>query len=169
MTTPTTTDSAANEQDLAFQRRSSVAQRIGWLVVAALLLAAGLRLMGNGPLGGASALGSSRQLQLEYERFAQANVPLSLQLTIAPQLLKADTTRIWFDRSYLRQVELEAISPPPQAIITEGERLVYLFPTPRAQSPFQVNFTVNPDVIGSLRGEAGIGSATVDFRHFVYP
>jgi hypothetical protein len=55
--------------DIEFQRRVWRVQRIGWLIIAAVIVAALLGVFGGGPLSRAAVQGDG--LRLEYERFAR--------------------------------------------------------------------------------------------------
>ena len=56
-------------QDLTFQRRSWIVQRVGWVMLALLILAALGGLFGPGPLSRARAGPHDGPLWVEYQRF----------------------------------------------------------------------------------------------------
>ena len=58
------------DEDLPFQRRAWVAQRIGWVLMALFVLAAAVGLLGAGPLSHAR-IDVPGLMTLEYERFAR--------------------------------------------------------------------------------------------------
>jgi len=56
-------------EDMEFQRRSWIVQRVGWLVFALVILLAALGLFGDGILSDAKAGQEEGALWLEYPRF----------------------------------------------------------------------------------------------------
>jgi hypothetical protein len=62
------------DQDLEFQRRIWKLQRVAWAVMALVVLAAVLGLLGPGVLGMATAGGRSSPLWLEYDHFGLVEV-----------------------------------------------------------------------------------------------
>jgi len=71
-------------QDLAFQRRSWSLQRIGWGLIALVLIAALLGLFGHGPLSEATTDDPSLPIRLAYERFGRFGSPLVLRIRVEP-------------------------------------------------------------------------------------
>jgi hypothetical protein len=58
-------------EDLPFQRREWVAERVAWAVMALLIAGALLGFFGTGPLSRTTAGDEAGPLWLEYERFAR--------------------------------------------------------------------------------------------------
>jgi hypothetical protein len=72
-------------QDLRFQRRMWAVQRIGWAVMALVVLAGLLGLFGPGPLSSATAGKEEGPLLVEgYERFVRFRIPTTLQVRLDP-------------------------------------------------------------------------------------
>src|SRR5437763_389442 len=94
-------------QDLDFLRRAWVLQRVGWGVLALLVLAAVLGLVGPGPLCRAVEADSAGLLRLEYERFEHLETNATLRLHLAPGVAQEGKVRLALSQDYLRGVELE--------------------------------------------------------------
>jgi hypothetical protein len=62
------------EQDLRFQRRTWVAQRVGWGVIACVLVAALLGLLGSGPFASRTLDSTQGGFRLEYELFLRHHI-----------------------------------------------------------------------------------------------
>ena len=71
-------------EDMRLVRRSWVVQRIGWGVMAALLLAALLGLFGTGPLSRATATAPGGAVTLDYDRFGRYLGPATLLIRVGP-------------------------------------------------------------------------------------
>jgi hypothetical protein len=157
------------EQDLDFQRRMWLVQRIGW-VIFGLIVAAGLAgLLGTGPLADAKAAGSDG-FEVEYERFAHRASPT--MITIHPgdaPLSEEGTLDIAFTQDYLKNFTIERIIPEPDSESLSGENLVYSFKVDDGGLS-TITLHVNPAQAGTWNGQ--IGPADGDpaaINQFVYP
>jgi hypothetical protein len=150
------------DNDVAFQRRVWVAQRIGWSVIGILIVIAALGYFGGGPFSRSSAQGGG--MTIEYERFARLRQPTKLRFVLdsAPGGGALAVSRAYFD-----SVQIEQITPKPSAVRSGGEWLVYSFAGPL---PAAVTFHLRPDQFGPVSGSARLAAGeAVPFRQFVYP
>jgi len=87
-----------------------------------------------------------------------------------PGAAPGGTARLWIDRAYLDGVEIQQITPEPDAVEAGPDRLIYVF---RLNDPTQPSFvTINFQAvrIGRANGRVGLdGSLPVRFSQFVYP
>lgn len=67
-----------------FQQREWKAQRAGWVLMALLLIAALLGLLGPGPLSWSTATAAEGLVRVDYQRFAHTEADDLLTVTIAP-------------------------------------------------------------------------------------
>ena len=95
-------------EDLMFQRRSWLVQRVGWIAMALVLLATLVGLFGGaGLLGGEAKAGSKdAMVSVSYERFLRYMKPTTLQIQLSQEAGKEGKVSVWLDREYLdgRQV-----------------------------------------------------------------
>ena len=96
-------------QDLPFQRRTWLVQRVGWGVVLLLLLAAAAGLLGRGPLSEKTARSADGALGVRYGRFVRHRAPTTVQLQLAPDVADQGQVRLWLDLRYLEGVTIENI------------------------------------------------------------
>lgn len=89
------------DEDIGFQRRFRIAQRVAWGVAALVLVAAFVGLFGSGPLTGAVAGDSETGLQLHYQRFARYQSPTSVQVDVVVSDPAATQATFWIQRSGL--------------------------------------------------------------------
>ena len=150
------------DTDVKFQRRVWTAQRIGWIVIGSVIVAALSGLFGTGTLSRASARGPG--LQLEYERFGRLQQPMKLRCLVSG---KKSGTQIALSRGYLESVHLEEITPRAEQVEAAGEWVVYRFTGP---APMTVTFNLKPEEFGSLTGAVRVpDSEAIAFRQFIYP
>lgn len=158
------------EQDLRFQRRQWIAQRIGWGILWALMAAALAGLLGRGPLSKRTAVDPSGTIAVEYDRFQRERAKSELHLTISPAAVRDGRVQIWIDDAYLRRVQIDTISPPPVAVRMEGTRQVYAFAVEPSATPVRISLHYEHQSVGSLDGRVGIaGGPEVSLSQFVYP
>lgn len=153
------------EQDLELQWRSWRTQRVGWLLLAAVLVAALLGVFGSGPCSNASAVAGG--LRVHYERFLR--LQQAAVLAVEADAPTGGELVLRFDGDYLRQQQLESVLPAPlraEADADGGIRFVFASARPRAR----VQFHLRPDAAGLLHGGVAAGDgAGVQFTQLVYP
>jgi hypothetical protein len=155
-------------QDLAWQRVEWRAQRIGWVCLGLVVLAAGAGLLGPGPLGRARA-GEPGGLAVEYYRVERREAPTTLLVTVPADAVQAGTVGLTLDRAYARMVVLEHMTPEPAATEVRPADLFYRF---RAGTggPLEIKLTVRFEHAGFAVGRLGLTDGrVVAFRQLVLP
>lgn len=153
-------------QDLEFQKRSWKAQRVGWAVIALLILGGLLGVFGRGFAARAVAGYPDSPVSFEYERFTPSQSTTSLLLRLG-----AGVDRVSISKAYLERVQIEAITPQPEAVEARGTHYTYIFRrTANANEPITVVIHVRPQGFGLLSGEVGVeGVITHGFWQLIYP
>jgi hypothetical protein len=162
------------DQDLEFQRRSWIVQRVGWAIMLALLVAGGLGLLGSGPLSARTA-SIPGLMRVDYQRFGRYQTSESLTIELEPQATAGGVVRLGIDRHYLEGSKIESIVPPVERVEGLGDRLVHVFRMAQPGVPLRVTLRRQPEQFGSIRGrivlEGGsdVAGRTISFQQFVYP
>jgi hypothetical protein len=143
------------EEDIDFQRKEWMAQRIGLGVLSLFVFGALIGLTGvSGPLTDGEAGDRLGSIHLEYDRVVRrgAQETLTLHLrTSAP-----GDIQFWVSSSYFEHVTVERVVPQPSHELLEHERHVY---TIHAGSPeITVMVDVQHNTIGRVDAEIGIVS-----------
>lgn len=155
------------EEDLAYQRRFWKMQRAGWIVLAAVLLAALLGLFGHGPLSFATAGHSSDPLRLEYERFGRYHSTTQFTVHVAK---KDQALSFHLDRDYLDSFRVEQIVPEPERTAISTNGATYFFAVTESNQPHIVTLYVKPQRFGWLAGRIGSTERDVlSIWQFVFP
>ena len=158
------------DQDLRFQRREWLAQRVGWGLMALVLVAALTGLFGRGPAAARHATAADRSMRVDYDRFVRKHAPSALEVTLAPAAVAGGGTAVWLDRRWADRVRVERITPAPERVTVEPDRLVYFFAARSPGEPVRVDFELSPERVGDAWGRVGVvGGAPAEFRQFVYP
>jgi hypothetical protein len=159
-------------EDIGFQRRIWRFQTVGRVVMALVLLAALLGLLGPGLLSN-HASADSPQAALgvkEYERFLRFMKPTTLRIGLEPGAVTEREARVWFDRQYIEGVQIQHITPQPESVEAGSKGLTYVFNVEDPNQSTAFSFDLQPQKMGLLQGRVGLeGEEPVSFKQFVYP
>lgn len=158
-------------EDMEFQRTSWRVQRVGWVAMLVLAVAAMSGLFGKGPLARGSAGDASSGFSIGFERFTRLTAPQSLDFEIGPAARTSDSTAaVWIDRDWLDAHEVNSILPEPESSSLLPDKVLYTFIAPASEGPLKIRFTVEAREFGRVHGRAGVpGGQTHRFGQFVYP
>lgn len=154
------------DQQLDFQRREWLAQRVAWWALTAFVAAAVLGLFGGGPLSAAHAAAPNGSLSIDYERFVRLGAATRISVRASGS---TDDVDLRIRRSYFETLRVERIVPEPTAIVIRGEDVSLRFSPSGGPGPFTVILDVEPRRAGLLRSAFGLnGDASVAFVQFAY-
>ncbi len=161
-------------ENLKFQRRDWAAQRVGWVAMGTVVVAALLGLFGGtGLLGGSQAKASSEDavVSVSYERFLRFMKPTTLEIDLGREAGKEGKVSVWLDRRYLEGFQVQQITPQPSSAKSGPKRSTYLFEVDASSGTTAVSFDLLPEQrIGPLKGVVRIDDGKpVSFEQFVYP
>ena len=158
-------------RDIAYQRREWTAQRVGWAVMALLVLAAGIGALGSsGPAATAETGASDGSLRVRYARLERHHAPSRMVIDVAPRFAESGEVRLWLDIGYAQQLSLESIVPEPESVEVEPERVVYVFAAGDASGPLEITFLYEHDGFWWQVAQLGLtDGAPVEFGQFVFP
>lgn len=146
-------------EDMRFQRRYWLFERIGWTILLLIMAAAAAGTFAGGPLSAAGSAGDG--FDATYERFGRRGVDTSLSVNLA------SSRTLWVQG--MDGFDVLAVEPRPATVRSERDGLAYDF-TPGAGAVV-ATFRLKPRAWGLQR--VGI-AATPDARPvpldiFVYP
>lgn len=155
-------------QNMAHQRREWRVQRIGWALMALLLLAALLGLLGPGPLSRTTAAAGA--LRVEYNRFEHMQAPSEMRIGLPADAVDGGTVRLRLSRAFVENVQLERIDPQPRANAADGDGFVYEFDTRQSRVPVDVIVRYQYQAFGRMPVRVAIeGGPAMSFEQWVYP
>lgn len=155
------------DEDLDFQKKMWRIQRLGWVVIALLLLAAVLGLFGGGLLSSAQAHDSGELLQVHYDRFVRMQSPQTLQVSMDGGAVQDQQASVWISQDFLDRVRIERIQPQPERVTAQDGGQIYQF---SARGPLQVTYDLQAKGPGLYQVELGIpGADPAAFTQVVYP
>ena len=153
-------------EPLPFQRRDWIVQRIGWVLMALVIMAGALGLFGNGPLARRET--SSAALRFEYEWLLHQHAQTTWLLT--PHAPPRDGRyRLALDADWAQHFRIEDIEPRPQVAELSGGRWVYEFRAEGGRAA-PIQFHVEPRESGLFEGSVQLDDAPpLAVTQFVYP
>ena len=141
------------DEDLSFQRKEWVAQRVGIGVLALFLIAAVLGFTGSGgPFSRAETSDASGALRVEYERIVRRGAQSTI--TLHSRGGKPGPRSFWVSTDYFKSIDLELVVPDPEAVTAEGDRYVYTIRSTRSDATVTVH--VRPTRVGWIEVDVGV-------------
>lgn len=163
------TETIELEQDLDFQRKSWTVQRVSWVLMLLIVVAALLGAFGDGPLSKVTA-GDAQTLSVEYDRFLRVGTSAKLSVTLGTSAPESPSAALWLDRDWLSGNEVKSIVPEPDSTTVAADRVTYYFSTEPGGIPSKIEFDLKTKALGATRGKAGVvGGPVVTFAQFSYP
>ena len=154
------------DQDMPLQKREWMIQRIAWTLLAALLTAIALELLGNGPLSLVREKTRDGSFEIEYERFMRNGSPETIRAVVLPASGAASIT---VDNRYVRNIEIRRVAPEPVRVESSGESMTFVFPA-SAGKPVRFVIHFQPDKVGTATGWIAFdGGQRLPLRHVIYP
>jgi len=157
------------DQDLRFQQRTWVVQRVSWGIIACVLVAALLGLLGSGPLASRTLDSPQGGFRLEYQLFLRHHTPTRLRLLVNLKDQPRQEVRVRSDRTLIEHFEIRQIVPPPVKVETATGSLTYIFPITDQVEQLFITFSLEPESFGLLSGRIGVGDDSLYLRQLVYP
>jgi hypothetical protein len=158
------------DQDLEFQRRDWRAQRIGRMVLIAIVVAALAGAFGGGPIRPSSVQSPDGKIRVDYERIARHASSQRLRVHIGPRAPGDSVVDLWIDQEFMHGLTIGEISPQPVQTRAGDQRLIYRFHLADPSRSADVVFQADADKLWARHGVIGIVSGdSVQLRQFVLP
>jgi hypothetical protein len=151
------------------QRRAGMIDRVGWILMLLIVIAAASGLFGNGPIGLAKAVDESEDLRVDYNRFGRYGADLTLRVQVRESAASQGEFQVWVSSEYLEGVKIDDISPAPDTAEVLDGGILYRFVG--KQGDLKATFDLTGDSIGSLSGSVGLDGpiTAAHFSQFLYP
>ena len=157
-------------ENTRFQEWEWKVQRIAWVLLLLIVFLALAGLFGTGPLSSATVESDDDALSVGYERFIRHDGRTTVTIEVDGDQAPNGEIEVWLSQPYLEDFELQNVSPQPSDVISAGARTIYVFPVEDASSPLTVTFSLRPQGMGRIAGEAGLPDGpTVTFDHLSFP
>jgi len=165
-------DGLGMADNLRFHHRNWIFERVGWVVLGSIALAALFGLFGPGVLGPTLAVTPTGSLSVEYPHFARMQSPLSLRIRFASAPGQRHA-RLRVDHRYIEGISVEHVTPEPDSVQLDAGGLTYRFALGGAAGENLITFRIEADRPGRVRGRIGLidadGTTEVGLDQFFYP
>jgi hypothetical protein len=111
------------EEHMDYQRTFWRIQRVGWVLLVALLVASGLGLLGSGGPLHEEILGAGSAFRVEHPRVQR----LSSEFTARFELAGADSLSILLPTRFFEDHRLDSWTPEPVSATAEGDEIRFTF------------------------------------------
>lgn len=143
-------------------------QRIGWIVLVFVLLSALFGIAGGGGILSSRTI-LSKGGQVTYQTILRKNMPSQLSLR-SPTATGATRVDVILNRSFLDNVAIESIQPPPLASVAGEDFTLFRFLRNAQRPQFSVSLLFHPLRSGDLQVRIGVDEGAVfSFSQFVLP
>lgn len=157
-------------QDMDYQWREWRIQRIAWVFFGAILLAALLGLLGQGPLSKGRIATPDGAIALDFERIDRANAPTGLTVTLAPDVAQGGAAQVAFSREFMERISIEEVVPEPQSVETGAGEVIYTFNVEDPSQPASVRLDFQYEQAGLTHGSVRLADGpALRFEAFVWP
>ena len=149
------------DESLRAHVRSWKLQRVGWVLMLLIVVAALFGLCGGGPLSYRTKTANNDTLQYEYFLRYRGHAQLKLQMQH-----QTDTTRVGFPMAYWKGFQVEKITPEPFDTQLNNDSIVYFF---KGVERGLIQFYVTPENRGTTGCKMTVNNETFPISHFIYP
>lgn len=157
------------DEDMAFQRGAWRVERVGWGLMALILLAASLGLFGSGPLSETLVLIPQSSARIEYGRFQRQSSSTVVTIEVADAATAAGELVIAVNGEFLRAYDIRNIRPEPTRSVALADGIAFRIETaPRA--PATIHFHLQTARVGFFRPSLTIAAGpAVELPVLIYP
>jgi hypothetical protein len=154
-------------EDIAFEERFWKVQRLGWALMAALVVAALAGALGHGPASKASLAAGATTI--DFDRVVHHGSATELRVRVdGPDAVRRGELPVAFDAAYLDHMGLQRVVPEPVRSEAARGRVTLVFAA--GDGPLHAVLELKPRKAGSL--DTGVTVAGRDVgrvAHFVLP
>jgi hypothetical protein len=163
--------SAALERDQRDQvlRREWRFERVGWGVLALILVAGSLGVFGDGVVAAASSRSPDGVIVLRYDRIIRRDAPSALELRLSEAHQADSIVVVALTEDYLAAMDVERVMPEPMLVRASSGRVEYHLLRLDPSRPMVVRFSVRANATGSYRAVVGVDGRVLGFHQFVLP
>ena len=158
-------------QDLRFQRRMWLVQRVGWTSMLLVVLAGlGGLLGGEGILAEARATSDDGRVSVDFDRFSRHGYPTQVEISVARGLLDDGRLTVWVGRDWLSGIDVRRVEPEPEGVVDAGAFTGFTVRAePGAEGPVTILVSVEYDDVWFRRGDIRVSDSEVSLDQLIFP
>lgn len=161
-------ESCPIKEDLRFQQITWIVERVGWIVMALIVVLACAGLFG-GPTTWTETRDASGRVQVSYQRFQRELNATEMRLVLDTQ--GQSLLEVTIDKDLAAAFEIRSVVPQPiEMHAHEGGLLLRFAATADGGQPARVTLMVVPSQTGRIKGGIGLlGETPAPIDIFSYP
>ena len=161
---------ASLDSELPFQRKQWLIERIGWTVMAVLILCAlGGGLGGGGPMSNAEVVAVDGSARVRFEKFARQLTPNTVEISVT-QPPDGRSAQLHVSGSYLSSMAVKSITPQPDATTVADNGYVFAFKRAPGAGITKIHLQLEPQRMGTATGWLAINNGEkLAINQFVFP
>jgi hypothetical protein len=154
-------------EDMRFQQRTWRAERIGWIVMALLVIAALAGVFFHGPVSRTAAKSVNDSLAVEYERFAHKTALTHFVIRVSPPL--PDQVLVRLSPSFAGTHDTDSVEPRPIRSSGGSYGLEFVF-SRSAAGDLAIHIAARPKRFGFMSVDIEVeGRGAVNIAQLIYP
>ena len=157
------------EEDLHFQKKWWHFERIAWMIMVLIVIAALFGLIGRGFLSHTIAGNRSDIIWIEFERFLRNKTISTIHVTINDSG-NNNKIELTINREYAKSIRIEQVVPEPEAVEGSVDYILYRFKMPEEKNQHLITFYIKPEKFGNHTAVFKLkDNLSIDFTQFIYP
>ena len=149
------------EDDIKLHETGWIIQRVGWIIILLLVIAASLGIFGNGLLSKAEIIDDGNKLS--FEKRARYEAPMQMTIHATSRNERID---VRIPQSYFNIIELDKVVPEPLEQTLANGFVIFTFET---EGPSTVKFYLIPEKTGTITVQIKVNESDFSISHFIYP
>ena len=145
---PKINEEVAVGEDIAFQRRWWIFERIVWIFFAIILVMTLLGCFGRGYLAKAKLHSTDDGIVAKFDRVQRTGTPSDMTVVLGNNAVRNGEARLFVSESLINKLGAQRISPAPEKTFIGDKGLTYVFPA--LQTPATVIFSLEPSGPGKF-------------------
>jgi hypothetical protein len=165
---PKVNDEVAVGENLSFQRKWWVFERVIWGLFSFILVLDIAGVLGRGPAAKAEAATRDSAMHLKYERIERYGTPSLLVVQFTPLAIHEGKIQLWVSNSLVKELGNQRIVPQPIESKLQDDGFLYTFLSAAKSAPIQ--FALEPQQVGLHRLTLGLANGDrLALKIFVMP
>jgi hypothetical protein len=159
------------DQQPTFQRIEWFAQRVGWLILGAIIVAGVLGFLGDGPFSSTTASSSDGRLAVSYDQYLHRHAPSRIDIDVT-SLPGASELILFLSDEFLAAVEIHQITPEATEEFGAEGFTGFRFRLQPEATRTSISIHFEPQESGPLQCAVRTdlsGAGAAEARQFVYP
>lgn len=149
------------DEHVDWHRRGFKIQRVGMAAILGIILLAAVGVFGDGVLSKRTT--ESASAKIEFQRFYRFEARMEVKI----ELIDFENSNvISFPKEYLKEFQIESITPSTESTNFKGSRSEFVFDGPGNGI---VTFYLIPRKVGSIAGDVLVNDERFELNHFIYP